>query len=124
LALAFDDDQGRLIFQAATSDEAIPMEQLRLNVTDLDQAIGPGFKLIGDLAVEYLPSVEPAGFQTQMLAAGYRSVLGAHLDSSSFSRSSFLVETAERIQLAGLAVARRVADPRSTSRSRERPRSA
>jgi hypothetical protein len=81
LGLAFEDGQGRLIFQAATSDEAIPLEHIRLKVSDLDQAVRAGFKLIGDLATEYLPVVEPVDFQKQMLAAGYRSVLAAHTSS-------------------------------------------
>ena len=63
LALAFDEDEGCLNFQAATSDDAIPLEQRRLKVSDLNEAVAAGFKLIGDLASEYLPVVEPADFQ-------------------------------------------------------------
>jgi len=110
LALTFE-DQGHLVFQAATSDEAIPLEQRRLKVSDLDEAVAAGFKLIGDLAAEYLPVVEPADFQTQMLAAGYRSVLAAHTSTRHRSFAlHFWSKRPNAYSLRDLPVARRVAD--------------
>jgi DNA-binding NtrC family response regulator len=111
LALAFDEDQGYLNFQAATSDAAIPLEQRRLKVSDLHESVAAGFKLIGDLATEYLPVVEPADFQTQMLAAGYRSVLAAHTSTRHRSFAlHFWSKRPHAYSLRDLPVARRVAD--------------
>jgi hypothetical protein len=111
LALTFHDDEGHFLFHAATSDDAVPVAQLRLKVSDLTQATAAGFKLIGDLAIEYLPVVEPADFQAQMLAAGYRSVLAAHTSTRHHSLAvHFWSKQPYAFNLRDLPLARRVAD--------------
>ena len=111
LGLAFEDGEGHLIFQVATSDEAIPLEHITLKVSDLDQAVRAGFKLIGDLAAEYLPVVEPADFQKRMLGAGYRSVLAAHASTRHRSFAlHFWSKRPNAYSLRDLPVARRMAD--------------
>jgi hypothetical protein len=111
LALTLADGADHFLFHAATSDDAVPVAQLRLKVSGLTQATAAGFKLIGDLAIEYVPVVEPADFQAQMLAAGYRSVLAAHTSTRHHSLAlHFWSKQPHAFSLRDLPLARRVAD--------------
>ncbi len=111
LALTFGDDPEHFHCHAATQDEAVPFEHLKLKVTDLHQAVAAGVKLIGDLTTEYLPVTEPADFQTQMLAAGYRSVLAAHTSTRHHALAlHFWSKRPYAFSLRDLPVARSVAD--------------
>ena len=57
----------------AVSDGSEPLVS-RAKLTD-SVPMGETFRIIDDLAADRLPSIEPAGFWDQILAAGYRSTL-------------------------------------------------
>ncbi len=72
LTFAFVNQQGEFVLHAV-SDGSEPLFP-RAKVTDSAPA-GGTFRVIGDLATDHLPPIEPGGFWDQIRSAGYRSTL-------------------------------------------------
>ena len=68
-------DQLDAVIHVASNDDGPSIEHVTGSRVDKTAA---EFKLIGDLAREPLEAIEPADFQEQLLAAGYRSLLSVH----------------------------------------------
>jgi hypothetical protein len=107
LVLWLPQDQVRVI-HVASNDDGPSIEQV--TGPHFDQATAPEFKVIGDLAGEPFGSIEPADLKEQLLAAGYRSVLGVNT-STTFQPLvlTFWSKQPHAFSLQDVAVARHVA---------------
>ena len=72
LTMMFDDGQGRILIEAASTRE---FEGLSRIVKSEASTPGEGFFLIDDFATATLPVVDPADFRERIMAAGFRSLL-------------------------------------------------
>jgi formate hydrogenlyase transcriptional activator len=72
LTFAFVNEQREFVLHAV-SDGSEPLFP-RAKLTD-SVPMGETFRIIGDLAIDQLPAIEPADFWDQIRAAGYRSTL-------------------------------------------------
>jgi transcriptional regulator with GAF, ATPase, and Fis domain len=99
-------DERNVVIHVASNDDGPSIEQ----VTGPPDDQTTEFKLIGDLARERLGIVEPADLQEQLLAAGYRSLLGVNT-STSFQPLilTFWSKQPHAFSLQDVAVARHIA---------------
>jgi transcriptional regulator with GAF, ATPase, and Fis domain len=105
LVLWLPEDQS---MHVASNDDGPSLDHLK--AADVDQVVAAGFKLIGDLARESLPVIEPVDLREQLLAAGYRSLLAVHTSTSFQPLSlSFWSKRPNAFSLQDVAVARHIA---------------
>jgi transcriptional regulator with GAF, ATPase, and Fis domain len=104
--LAFHDHDGNAVLEARSND-AFPDFRLLLHTLPREQEL----VIVQDLSKERLPVTEPADFHDQVVAAGFRSVLGLH----TFAREqgmwlTFASKRAHAFSEVDVPLARRVAD--------------
>jgi transcriptional regulator with GAF, ATPase, and Fis domain len=108
MTLGFRDGEDGFVTHATSNDDG---PTARVKVLDHERITAAGFTLIRDLAHEAIPVTEPVDFWEQLLAAGYRSFLVAHI-STRFQELSvcFWSRRPNAFSMRDLPVARRVAD--------------
>jgi transcriptional regulator with GAF, ATPase, and Fis domain len=101
-------DQLSAVVHVASNDDGPSVEHV--TGSRVAQTTGARFTLIGDLARESLGVIEPDDLQEQLLAAGYRSLLGVNI-STSFQPLSltFWSKQPHAFSLQDVTVARHIA---------------
>lgn len=111
LTLTFIDENDRLAFVASSNEDQPSVEGLLLKVSDLDQAVANGYKLIGDLEREISSFVDPADFRNGLLKAGYRSFLVPHISTQFHALGlGFWSKRPDAFNVWDLPLARRLAE--------------
>jgi transcriptional regulator with PAS, ATPase and Fis domain len=109
MTVGFADGQDEFVPHAASNDDGPVIERVKLR--DPSQFTAAGFTLIRDLAHEVLPVIEPVDSREQLLAAGYRSFLVAHISTRVQELSvGFWSRQPDAFSMRDLTVARHIAD--------------
>jgi transcriptional regulator with GAF, ATPase, and Fis domain len=113
MTMSFDAAAGEIVMQAASNDDFVPVDRIKLRAGDDGCAqfeVEGGF-IINDLRSEPLPIVEPADLHDRIVAAGYRSFLAVNASAGDQELGvEFWSKRTAAFSVEDMPIARRIAD--------------